>query len=406
MNELSQPTSPPILYVASRLPELSETFVYREVLGLRLHGRHVFAASVRSPRKAIDDPIMAALAEEAIVVYNLPAVGFLFVALALHPLIFLRAIGDAFHSDHYNVVSRLKHVFQAAMGITLAMRVRRLRIGHVHAHMAHVPATVALYTARTLGVQFSFTGHAADLFVQRAGLKFKLEQASFVACISVWHQKFYRSIAPIELDRLPVIRCSVALSDQPKPKRREIVTVARLVPKKGIDVLLRAYKSFNDPDWRLRIIGDGTERQALEKLVQELGVEHLVKFEGAKAHSSCLSAIATAGMFILPCRTAMNGDQDGIPVVLMEAMAASCPVICGDLPAIRELVRHGETGLLISHNDCSALASAMQRLAKDDAYATTIGTQARHHIEAEFSDDINLARLCSAFDRARQGLTS
>ena len=406
MNALRQPTALPILYVASRLPELSETFVYREILGLRLHGRHVFAASIRSPRKAIDDPVMAALAEEAIVVYKLPAFGSLFVALTLHPLIFLRAIGDAFHSDHLSVVSRLKHVFQAAMGITLAMRVRRLGIGHVHAHMAHVPATVALYTARTLGVQFSFTGHAADLFVQRAGLKFKLEQASFVACISAWHQTFYRTIAPIGLDRLPVIRCSVALPDQLKPKRREIVTVARLVPKKGIDLLLRAFASFDEPDWTLRIIGDGTERRNLERLAQELGVERLVKFEGSRPHNSCLAAIATAGMFILPCRTAINGDQDGIPVVLMEAMAAICPVICGDLPTIRELVRHGETGLLVPPNDCTALVSAMQRLAKDDQYATTLGTQARHHIEAEFSDDINLARLCSAFDRAQQGITS
>jgi glycosyltransferase involved in cell wall biosynthesis len=283
------------------------------------------------------------------------------------------------------------------MGIAAGWRLRGRGIGHVHAHMAHVPATVALYIARTLRARFSFTGHAADLFVDRAALAFKLRNASFVACISNWHRSFYVDVADIEPARLPVVRCSVAPPGAIRDGTNEIVTVARLVPKKGIDLLLRAFAIADLPDWRLRILGDGSERPALEALAQKLGVAERVVFEGARSHAECLAAISVSGLFALPCRTAANGDKDGIPVVLMEAMAAGRAVIAGDLPSIRELVREGE-GMLVPPDDPEALAAAMRLLVERPEQRAALGAAGRRHIEEEFSDDINLARIGAAFD--------
>lgn len=398
MNESRQHIDSPILYVASRLPELSETFVHREMCGLRARGRRVYGASVRAPRGMVNDPAMAEFANDVVVIYELRTFARLPIALASRPLLFLGAIKDAFQSDHENLAGRLKHLFQAAMGLTLASRLRNRRITRVHAHMAHVPAMVGLYVAQALGARFSFTGHAADLFVQRSALKFKLERASFVSCISEWHQRFYQSIAKMDIARLPLVRCSVALPGEVCDREREIVTVARLVPKKGIDVLLCAFALCDLPDWRLRIIGDGPQRKELEVLANTLGIEHRVAFEGARPHSACLSAIAVAGMFVLPCRTSSNGDQDGIPVALMEAMAASRPVICGDLPTIRELVQDGQSGLLVPQGDSAGLAAAIARVAGDDQLADRLGACAKKRVEAEFSDAVNLDRLCAAFD--------
>lgn len=400
MDALRPPCAGATLYVASRLPELSETFVYRELFGLRARGRTVLGASIRAPRRVADDPAMAALAAEVAVVYGARSWLAMPIALARHPLASLQAIGDALCADHTGPASRLKHLFQAMMGITLAWRLRDRGITHVHAHMAHVPTTVGLYAARTLGARFSFTGHAADLFVQRAGLRFKLDQAAFVSCISAWHQQFYHAITSLDQARLPLIRCSVALPDDLRERHHEVVTVARLVPKKGIDLLIRAFTAAALPGWRLRILGDGPERESLERLARDIGIDQSVTFEGAKPHKDCLEAIGGAGMFVLPCRTAANGDKDGIPVVLMEAMAASRAVIGGDLPTIRELITDGQTGLLVRPNEEEGLVAAMRQIASDDGLAGSLGTNARRHIEREFSDRVNLDRLCAAFDHA------
>ena len=301
-------------------------------------------------------------------------------------------------ADHRSWRSRAKHVAQAAMGLAAGARLRGSGIRAVHAHMANAPATVALYMARALGVPFSFTGHAADLFVKRTGLAFKLRQADFVACISHWHSAFYAEIAGIAPERRRLVRCAVAIPQHSLPGRREIVTVARLVEKKGVDLLIDAFASAALAGWTLRILGDGPRRGALEARVAALGLRGRVRFEGARPHAECLAAIASAGLFVLPCRTASNSDRDGIPVALMEAMAAGRAVIAGDLPTIRELVADETTGLLAPPDDAAALAARIVRLAGDAALRDRLGAAARAFVADEFSDPVNLDRLEAAFD--------
>ena len=178
--------------------------------------------------------------------------------------------------------------------------------------------------------------------------------------------------------------------------KKEIVTVARLVAKKGIDLLLRGFAASNAVDWHLRILGDGPERRVLEVLSNVLGLADRVTFEGAQPHSVCLQAISEAGLFVLPCRTAATGDKDGIPVVLMEAMAAGRCVVAGRLPAIEELIDDGVSGVLVPGNDASALAAAIDALTGDIGRREGLGSAARTKVAAEFSDDINIER----FERA------
>ena len=345
-----------VLYVGSRLPALSETFVYREMLGLRTLGRATLAASLYPPRQFSADPELTALAAETFVIYTSANMLKLPMAVACRPLQMLIAVGDALRADHPSWRSRLKHIVQAGMGLQAARQLRGRRIEHVHAHMANAPAMVALYLARGLGVPFSFTGHAADLFVQRAALGFKLNQASFVACISQWHRSFYQAIVPLD---------------------RQV------------------------PDARLVIVGDGDDRARLESLAQELHVADRVHFAGARPHAECLAAIRTAGIVALPCRTATNGDKDGIPVVLMEAMAASRAVVAGDLPSIRELIEDGATGRLVPPDSDAALGAALAQLVNDPALRSRMGVAARARVADEFSDQVNWRRLTAALDLAR-----
>jgi glycosyltransferase involved in cell wall biosynthesis len=388
-----------IVYVASLLPMLSMTIVYREMLGLRARGRAMIPVSLYAPGAFPQDAMLDALSREALIVYSRATLAVLPIALIAHPGLFARGVADALTADHPSLASRWKHLIHVAMGIATGWRLRRRDVGNVHAHMANPPSMVALYIARTLGAAYSFTGHAADLFIERTALGFKLRQADFVACISHWHRGFYREIAPIDPDRLPIVRCSVALSEARPSPGPEIVLVARLVAKKGIDLLIDAFARADLPGWTLRILGDGPEYDALRAQAAGLGIADRVVLEGAQPHAACLAAIAASEMLVLPCRTAANGDMDGIPVALMEAMAAGRAVIAGDLPAIRELIDDEESGLLVPPNDVDALAAAIRRVANDPALRETLGRQGRLRIETEFSDPVNFDRIETALDR-------
>jgi colanic acid/amylovoran biosynthesis glycosyltransferase len=262
-----------------------------------------------------------------------------------------------------------------------------------------------MYAACQLGVPFSFTGHANDLFPQRTLLSQKLRRCGFAACISHWHRDFFRRIVAMPDDRLPVIRCGVDIPDirakeRPAGEPLSIVSVGRLIPKKGFEVLIRSIAHLVGDGNRVLcwIIGGGPLHDHLDRLIEELGLGECVKLLGAMANDEVRRTLQDADLFVLPCRIDASGDRDGIPVSLMEAMAAGVPVISGDLPAIRELVMHEQTGLLVPPDDNRALADAIRRLLNDSLLRCSLGAQGRDWVEQEFSRDVNTRRLIDAFE--------
>lgn len=387
-----------ILYVGAVLPKRSETFVYREVLGLRDRGVRVSVASVHPPERGLDDPVLQALADEAVPIYGS---GFgdklRFMSEAIRHRLLRLPIGICETSPLYWP----KYLVQCDAGYALAHRVKDRGITHIHAHMAHVPTTIAMHAAEALGLPFSFTGHAADLFRDRSALKTKLKRAAFVACISHWHRAFYNELVPRSDIDYPVIRCGVDV-EQFKPiadtPRAGLLTVGRLVRKKGFDLLIDAMAQLKQ-DMSLTIVGDGPEHAALQQQIDRLSLGGRVTLAGAKANHQVRAMMQQAQAFVLPCRVAEDGDRDGIPVVLMEAMASGMAVISGDLPTIRELVEHERTGLMVRPGDVAALAGAIDRLSADSAFAQQLSAAGRRRVIDEFSQSVNLDRLMSAFKK-------
>jgi colanic acid/amylovoran biosynthesis glycosyltransferase len=404
-----------ILYVGRTLPKLSETFVYREIFALRDLGVRVLAASVHPPERRLGDPRVDALAAEMIPVYGAGTTrlwGDAAARIAASPARALGVVGialrDAALSRDLRMATRPRVLLQCAAGLALARRVRHMGITHVHAHMAHVPATVAMYTAAALGVPFSFTGHANDLFVNRALLREKLRRAAFVSCISHWHAAFYRGVVDVAPERLPVIRCGVEMHPPHVHAERgtvHIAAVGRLIPKKGFDVLIGAIAGIvsSRPDSKVRctIVGEGPERERLREMVIASKLEQVVDLAGPMPNQEVQKLLAQADLFVLPCRVDEEGDKDGIPVVLMEAMARGVPVISGDLPTIRELVKHGETGLLAPPGDTGALASAIEAMIRDVGLRDQLGSRGREWVSQEFSARVNAERLVGAFARTK-----
>ena len=396
-----------VLYLASQLPKRSETFVYRELFALRASGVDVRAATLHPPERDLGDPRLDALAAEAIPVYGAGwgklLRDFVIERLA-HPIrataTLLGAWRDAFWADDIRGAARLKVVAQAIAGLALARRARPLGIAHIHAHFAHAPATVALFAARQLGVPFSFTGHAVDLFRDRSLLRAKLTSAAFVACISEWHRGFYWGLMPRPDAAYPVIRCGVDTAEftPVPPTRREppvLLGVGRLVPKKGFDLLIEAAARLRAAGCpvRVRIAGGGPERDRLVALASARGIAADVEFLGDQSNAAVRNLLADADLFVLPCRVDGDGDRDGIPVVLMEAMAAGICVVSGDLPALRELVAHERTGLLVPPGELDTLVRIIEHLLKHPERRAELSAAGRKRVEDEFSTRVNNIRI-------------
>jgi colanic acid/amylovoran biosynthesis glycosyltransferase len=270
-----------------------------------------------------------------------------------------------------------------------------------------------MYAAMQLGIPFSFTGHANDLFQRRAILSRKLERAAFVACISQWHEEFYRQAAPSAKPNYQVIRCGVDV-DGWKPREGDafaggrpfrVLVVCRLISKKGVDTLVRAMAA-TFVDWQLTVAGDGPDAAMLKSLASELHCESRIKWLGMVANDAVRILLSEADAFALPCRTDAAGDRDGIPVALMEAMACGIPVTSGDMPAIRELIEPDINGLLVQADNESTrvaqLTACVTKLATDHTERHRLAMAGRERVLAEFALMPNVDRIERAILAAAQ----
>ena len=398
--------APCIAYLAPEIPALSATFVYEELLGLERRGVRILPFSVHRPQ--VHDARHQALAERTQVLYAgsglvqfaqsmgcLPRLGHR-VVTALNWLI------DDMRSVGFARKVAWKLAYQWLAGARLGIALQRAGCVHVHVHFAHVPAQIAMYASAFTGIPFTIMAHANDIFERGLLLPRKAQRAVKMLTISQHNVAYLRSVGVPE-SRLAVVRCGVSFAMRskvamPRRERYRIGTLGRLVEKKGVDDLLRALALLRDQawQWELSIAGDGPLRGALDALVTELGIGAQVRFEGAKGHDAVDAWMQSLDVFALACKADANGDMDGIPVVLMEAMSQRVPVVSTRLSGIPELVIHEHTGLLAPPADPVALAAQLRRLldAPDGPeLRERLTDAAAQHVQAEFGQAVNLDRL-------------
>jgi glycosyltransferase involved in cell wall biosynthesis len=398
---------PKVAYLAGAFPKRSETFVYREVRALRSRGWDVVCATLHPSDSPPEDS--TDLAHDLLTVYSPALLAGAVRELVGRPLRSLSTLEqsclDALSPEEpMSLGERAKLVAQASAALGLARCLRSRGVTHVHAHFAHAPATLAMYAAKQLGVGFSFTGHANDIFQRRSLLKKKLRRADFVASISHFHQDFYRTEQPSV--NAQVVRCGVDTEswqpvshDSTAAPPLRLVTLCRLVKKKGIDILIRALPLMERPV-HLVVAGDGPETESLGRLCKELGCDDRVEWLGAVENDRAREVLQQAQVFVLPCRTDEKGDRDGIPVALMEAMACGLVVVSGDLPAVRELIAHESSGLLLQDGDPQKLAALLDRLATSDL--GPLAQAGRSRVVDEFSLAQNIERLTTLFSEKEE----
>ena len=273
----------------------------------------------------------------------------------------------------------------AAQAADAARQLAGVPLAGVHGYFAHAPAAVAEDLARQLGVPFGFSAHARDARrVPRHELHDRARRAACViACNADVAREFTGSGAHVTIVPHGVDLTRFAARRRTSPPRFTMLAVGRLVEKKGLHVLVDAVSRLDFP-WCLRIVGEGPERDRLVAQIQAAGVADRVTFCGALTHDALPSEYERADVVVVPSVCDMTGDRDGLPNVLLEAMAAGAAIVASDAGAIASAVHDADTGVLVSPGDALGLARALTALACDPDRRRQLGASARALVERHF----------------------
>lgn len=403
------PTGPTVGYLTKRFPRLSETFILDEILGLEAAGVPLRLFSIADPGEGLTQPDVTRVASP--VGYLHTGTGRL--ATARDYLRFARAHATLLRRDprrwlavagHIAVarrhVSTLKHFLQAG---ALAADLERVGAGHVHAAFAHGPASVAHFVHLLTGTPFSFAAHAKDLYLSSPDiLARKVAASEFVLVCStsaadaltrivaahwdpaVRHHTDKIALAPHGVDTTrftPPPATPPPATPPPAPGPLRVLAVGRLVPKKGYPVLLDALAELvsRGVSVQCRIAGGGALRGELAARATRLGLTGQVQFTGAATQQEIGEHYHWAEVFVQASVITADGDRDGIPNSVMEAMASGLAVVASSVAGIPEVVHDGQTGVLVPAGDPAVLAGALHRLAGDPARRAELGTHANRY---------------------------
>ena len=401
-------------YIIGTYPVLTETFIDREIRHLFDLGVDLEIVSIRRPRTDLS-PAQRELSRR--VRYLLPVS---WLGLVLSQL--TAAIGRPrtyfgtlawLLSRRHDGAPRRRTAFHFVTGVYLARVLRARRGIHLHAHFVDRAATVALVASRFLDSTYSVTAHAREIYVDAFLLRERIGEAVFAATCTEYNRRYLAdlvgpSVAPRVLRLYHGLDLQTYLDGperNPSAERPLLLAVAQLAERKGLRHLIEACRILADRGraFECEIIGDGPLRGELERQVRELGLEDRVRLTGPLPYLDVVARYPRAAAFVLPCIVTSEGDRDGIPNVILEAMAAAVPVVSTPVSGIPEVLRDDDTGLVVPEGDAAAIADAVERLLDDPALGTRLGAAARTFVSSEFDLTRNINRLVDRFAAVAAG---
>ena len=402
-----------VLYVTSRLPALTVTFIYKEILRLQSMGREVSFVSMNTPT---DDEISAdarALVDDTDYLdgVSLAAKLLAFVGQCVqHPVRMLTAFWIVVSArpmqgprDYARLVY---HLVEAAY---LAWKYRNRRFEHIHCHFINGPSSIGMFLGLLLDIPFSFTMHASMIWLDPIAFSNKLKRCKFCASISEYNKRYVVTTYGESLkEKIHIVHCGIdpELPSLPAAEREagslRLLGLGQLNPRKGFHVLVEAIALLKDrlPELRCTIVGGGEQREELERAIDRHGLHEQVRLAGAVPHEEVQRHLESCDVFVLPCVVSEDGWRDGIPVALMEAMFHQRPVISTDILGLPELIDSGKSGLLVPSQDATALADAIAVLAADSDARRRMGRLGREKVLADFNNKTSVEALAELFDAA------
>ena len=396
----SGPQKPKVAYLLKTFPRLSETFILNEILGLEKLGMQIDIFSLRKPAS---EPLHADVAKVKSSVTYIPSLNWKFWPRALgllvisHIVLFFeetrRYIAATKFYFRRKGTSRFEDFLQAAH---LARVLRRSKITHLHAHFANTPTMVAEVVHALTGIPFSFTAHAKDIYLTpRVELARRIESAVCVLTCTGHNLRYLAELAPkeasvhlvyhgVDVNRFRTVQRPASTASGTPPL---ILSVGRFCKKKGFEYLIRACRTLVDHGhhFRCHIVGYGELQSELEMMILDFDLQRHVLLPGRMTQDQLAMLYQQASMFVLPCLVTDQGDRDGIPNVLIEAMASGVPVISTDVSGISELVQHARNGLLVEQRNAVALAEAVELLLLQSDFCRRLAQNGRETVLRSFT---------------------
>jgi glycosyltransferase involved in cell wall biosynthesis len=425
-----------IAYIVKGFPRLSETFITNEVLQLEKAGAKIKLFSIKRPDEQLQQNTVEQLSADVIYLPQVSSVSntFLLTWLLASMRPFLKAHFQLLYHHPFAFITTLAQVIimtfiyrkgrwskprkiyikEFIQAVFIANQIRQLpNIAHIHAHFCHGATTIALIVSRMTNIPFSFTAHAKDIYQndQNPGnlLLKKINAASFVATCTGANKQHLNSLG--NADKIKLIyhgldvnyfKPATSNNSGTESAIYQILSVGRYVEKKGFIYLLEACSMLKNRGLKFhcRIIGEHGEAYAqLQQAVTNLQLEKQVALEGPKPHDQLMQIYQQSQIFVLPCQIVNDGDRDGIPNVLVEAMASGLAVISTRISGIPELIKHQHNGLLVTEKNSRELANAIEQLINDSASAEQYKDHGRATVLQYFDSSKTTLKLKRLFDQ-------
>ena len=408
-------------FIHNAFPVLSETFISKEMRGLKELGLDLEIYSLFRPQNGRQDSSRNVGSNVHYVVQNLTLwtlISAHLYFLILTPVRYLKIFTFAQRSrqvrlgilktflalkgkDTIDKNRRQDLVLHFILAVPLARTIKKQKITFINSHFADAAASFAMLCARLLDIPFGITAHAYDIFTPQFNLREKLTYATFMLTCTNYNKKSLLEQHPdFVADKIHVFYHGIETDKfvrqvQQNNEKPEILAVGRLTAKKGFDVLLNACAEIqkNGVEFKCRIIGDGEEKEHLLDLTSMLELNDCVEFVGAVPSADIKQFYERADIFALPCVIDKDGNRDGIPNVIAEAMAMELPVVSSHISGIPELVIHQETGILLEPHDVTGVARTVETLIKQPDKRREMGKKGRNRVLSIFDSRVCLENL-------------
>ena len=376
--------------------------VHEAGIPFRLHAMRAGRATYFESREVMR------LNESTNVLYPLPVIHLLasiLLTVVTVPGRFASALGNALFGERESLRGRAAALAHLLVACYWARSLRGQKVSLIHAQWVHSSGTIGMYGAWLLGVPFSFTGHAADLFRDRVALHDKIRRSEFIVCISTFHRRFFEEHGAHD-EQLRLAYCGIDIEQlRPQPQSRtrtpfRILSSGRLVEKKGFPVLIEACRRLAGEGLAFEcvIAGTGPLYETLSDQIRRAGLTNRVRLTGQVVKQERLAEFMHTGdVYCLPCVPATDGDIDGLPQMLMEAMACGLPAISTQLVGIPDLIVDGRTGILVEAGHAGQLAEAIRSIYEDPTLADRLAGAGRDWVEERFDIRTCLEPLLEEF---------
>jgi glycosyltransferase involved in cell wall biosynthesis len=403
-----------IAYLVSQYPAYSHTFILREVMQLRQFGVSIAVSSINLPDRPLEK-LTAIEKDEAEHTFYIKSQGLLKAVFALgktlifKPMGLLKGLKHAIKLGGWDVKRLLYNVFYLVEAMLLGQWMRSQNISHLHVHFATPAASVGMLVKTVFGYSFSFTVHGPDEFYDAPGynLTVKILAADFVFCISHYARSQVMKLSQVQAwKKFEICRLGVdperftPLTKSTNAGSCNVLCVGRLTPAKGQAILLEALAQLkNDGVFvTLTMVGMGPDHESLRNYAERLGIGLQVTFTGAVDQDHILDYYKAADIFVLP------SFAEGLPVVLMEAMAMEIACITTAITGVPELILNGQNGLLVPASDSEGLTKAIRLLVSDSDLRQQLGKAGRQTVLADYDLYKNVRVIYEKLDQRLEAL--